>query len=57
MIGLRSICKRCIGLAPLGFVYLGLMADWLGAVQVITIIRLKGLCAFALACLFWPEIR
>ncbi len=33
------------------------MADWLGAVQAVTIIGLEGLCAFALAWLFWPEIR
>jgi hypothetical protein len=44
-------------LGPLGFAPLGLMADWLGSVQAVTIIRLKGLCAFALAWLFWPEIR
>ena len=33
------------------------MADWLGAVPAVTIMGLEGLAAFALAWLFWPEIR
>ncbi|MFP6708024.1 MAG: hypothetical protein VCE75_18750 [Alphaproteobacteria bacterium] len=47
----------CIGLRPLGFAHLGLMADWLGVVPAVTIMGLEGLAAFALAWLFWPEIR
>jgi MFS family permease len=54
---LMGVLSVCIGLGPLGFAHLGLMADWLGAVQAVTIMGLEGLCAFALAWLFWPEIR
>ncbi len=54
---LMGVLAVCIGLGPLGFAHLGLMADWLGAVQAVTIMGLEGLVAFALAWLFWPEIR
>ncbi|MBT3330548.1 MAG: MFS transporter [Rhodospirillaceae bacterium] len=47
----------CIGLGPLGYAHLGLMADWLGAVNAITIMGVEALVALALAWLFWPEIR
>ena len=54
---LMGTLAACIGLGPLGFAHLGLMADWLGAVPAVTIMGLEGLCAFLLAWLFWPEIR
>jgi len=54
---LMGVLSVCIGLGPLGFAHLGLMADWLGAVPAVTIMGLEGLAAFALAWLFWPEIR
>lgn len=54
---LMGVLSVCIGVGPLGFAHLGLMADWLGAVQAVTIMGLEGLVAFALAWIFWPEIR
>ncbi len=54
---LMGVLSVCIGLGPLGFAHLGLMADWLGAVTAVTIMGLEGLCAFILAWIFWPEIR
>ena len=54
---LMGVLSVCIGLGPLGFAHLGLMADWLGAVPAVTIMGLEGLAAFVLAWLFWPEIR
>ncbi|MFP6772451.1 MAG: hypothetical protein VCE74_08945 [Alphaproteobacteria bacterium] len=54
---LMGVLSVCIGLGPLGFAHLGLMADWLGAGPAVTIMGLEGLVAFALAWLFWPEIR
>ncbi len=54
---LMGVLSVCIGLGPLGFAHLGLMADWLGTAQAVTIMGLEGLCAFVLAWLFWPEIR
>lgn len=54
---LMGVLSVCIGLGPLGFAHLGLMADWLGAVPAVTIMGLEGLAALALAWLFWPEIR
>ncbi len=52
-----GVLAVCIGLGPLGFAHLGLMADWLGAVPAVVIMGVEGLCAFALAWLLWPEIR
>jgi MFS family permease len=54
---LMGVLSVCIGLGPLGFAHLGLLADWLGAERAMIVMGLEGLCAFALAWLFWPEVR
>ncbi len=45
----------CIGSAPLGFLHLGLLADWLGAAVAITVIAVEGIVALAIARLIWSE--
>jgi hypothetical protein len=54
---LMGVLVVCIGVGPLGFAHVGLMADWLGAVPAVAIMGLEGLLAYAVAWYFWPEIR
>lgn len=46
-----------IGTGPLGLLHLGLMADWLGAQQAVTVMSLEGLALLLAAALYWPELR
>jgi MFS family permease len=54
---LMGVLAVCIGIGPIGYAHLGLMADWLGAVTAVTVMGVEALIAFALAWLFWPAIR
>jgi MFS family permease len=47
----------CIGAGPIGVLHLGLMAEWLGARQALTIMAIEGLVAIAAAVVLWPELR
>ncbi len=47
----------CIGTAPIGFLHLGLLAEWLGAHMAVTVISIEGLAMLALALVIWPEAR
>ena len=47
----------CIGTAPIGFLHLGLLAQWLGAHTAVTVIAVEGLVMLALALAIWPEAR
>ena len=53
MMGLLSVC---VGLCALGFLHIGLLADWVGAQNAVLICTAEGLVALILVCLTWPEI-
>jgi MFS family permease len=53
MLGVLSVC---IGLGPLGFFNIGLMADWLGAPTATIITGIEGLAAMALTWRLWRRI-
>jgi MFS family permease len=46
-----------IGAGPIGMLYVGLLADWLGAANAVICLALQGLLALALAAWYWPELR
>ena len=51
-----GVLSVCIGTAPIGFLHIGLLADWLGAPMAIAILSLEGLVAVAVTCRLWPEV-
>ena len=53
MMGLLSVC---VGLCALGFLHIGLLADWVGAQNAVLICTGEGLIALILVCWTWPEI-
>jgi len=52
-----GVLTICIGTAPIGFLHLGLLAEWLGAETAVTVVAVEGLAALALALVIWPEAR
>ena len=54
MLGVLSVC---IGFGPIGFINIGLLADWLGAPAAIVVTGIEGLVAMALAFPLWRRIR
>ena len=54
MYGVLSVC---IGVGPIGFLHLGLLAEWIGAPWAVTISALEGLLAMALTYRWWRELR
>ncbi len=53
-----GVLSVCIGLGPLGFVHLGLLADWIGAPYATALIGLEGLAVLALTRALWlPVLR
>lgn len=53
MMGVLSVC---IGTAPLGFLHLGLLADWLGAPTACAITATEGVLAMLFVVWRWPEL-
>ncbi len=53
MLGVLSVC---IGLGPIGFVHIGLLADWLGAPMATVVTGIEGLVAMALTWPLWRRI-
>lgn len=51
-----GVLAVCIGSAPLGFLHLGLLADWLGAPHATALIGAQGLLAIALTRRWWRSI-
>lgn len=51
-----GVLAVCIGTAPIGFVHLGLLADWLGAPYATALIAAEGLLAIALTRRWWRTI-
>jgi len=52
-----GVLVACIGAGPIGVLHVGLLAEWLGAHQAVTIIAVEGLIAIAAAAIIWPELR
>ena len=52
-----GVLVACIGAGPIGVLHVGLLAEWLGASQAVTIIAVEGLIAIAVAACIWPELR
>jgi MFS family permease len=46
-----------IGGGPIGMLYVGVLADWLGASAAVVVLALQGLLALGLAAWYWPEMR
>lgn len=46
-----------IGAGPIGMLYVGMLADWLGASMAVALLALQGLLALGLAAWYWPEMR
>ena len=46
----------CIGLGPIGFVHIGLLANWIGARGATVATGIEGLVALALTWRWWREI-
>ncbi len=53
MLGVLSVC---IGVGPIGFINIGLLADWLGAPMATVVTGIEGLMAMALAFPLWRRI-
>ena len=52
---LMGVLAVCIGFNPLGILQVGLLADWFGGAQAVTIMALEGLVAMLIAALIWPK--
>jgi MFS family permease len=46
-----------IGGGPIGMLYVGVLADWLGASAAVACLAVQGLILLALAAWYWPELR
>ncbi len=46
-----------IGAGPIGMLYVGVPANWLGAATAVVALAVQGLIALALAAWYWPELR
>jgi len=46
-----------IGAGPIGMLYVGVLADWLGAPAAVALIATQGLIALGLTAWYWPEMR
>jgi hypothetical protein len=53
MIELLSVC---VSLCGPGFFHIGLLADWVGAQNVVLISTSEGLLALILVCWIWLEM-
>jgi MFS family permease len=51
-----GVLAVCIGSAPLGFLHLGLLADWIGAPYATALIGIEGLLAILLTRRWWRTI-
>lgn len=54
MMGVLSVC---IGSGLIGFIHIGLLADWLGGQWAVAIIAGEGLIALLIAMFIFPELR
>ena len=54
---LMGVLVFCIGVGPLGYLQLGLLADWWNASAAVTIVAIEGMVALAIVIVRYPEIR
>jgi predicted MFS family arabinose efflux permease len=52
-----GIVTVAIGAGPIGMLYVGVLADWLGAANAVALLAIQGLIALGLAAWYWPEMR
>ena len=52
-----GLVSFCIGTAPLGFLHIGWLADWLGPAPALAVMAAEGLLALLLLLWRWREIR
>ena len=52
-----GVLSVCIGVGPIGFLHLGVLAQWLGAPVALTIVAVQGFIALAWVYYVWPEVR
>ena len=53
---MMGLLAMCIGMAPIGFLHIGLLADWLGAPAAIAILGTEGVVALWLVLRRWPSL-
>jgi hypothetical protein len=53
---LMGLVVLCIGMAPIGFAHVGVLADWLGASTAVAVIAVEGALALTLVRIIWPEV-
>lgn len=53
---MMGILSLCIGTAPLGFLHIGFLADWLGTANACAITAAEGLVAMLLVLWRWPSL-
>jgi MFS family permease len=53
---MMGLLTMCIGMAPIGFLHIGLLADWLGAPTAIAILAAEGLVALWWVLRRWPSL-
>ncbi|MEM7078230.1 MAG: MFS transporter [Pseudomonadota bacterium] len=53
---MMGVLSLCIGTAPLGFLHIGMLADWLGVAMACTITALEGLLAMGLVLWWRPAL-
>lgn len=52
-----GVLAVCIGTGPLGFIHLGLLADWVGAQLALAIMAIEGIVALLIVAIIWPEVE
>jgi hypothetical protein len=53
---LYGVLSLCIGSGLVGFVNIGLMAEWIGATQATIVSGIEGLAVMGLTWRWWREI-
>lgn len=53
---MMGVLSMCIGTGLVGFLHLGLLADWLGASLACSVIAVEGMLALFLVVRAWPEL-
>ena len=54
---IMGLLTVAIGSGPLGMLYVGVLADWLGAASAVAAIAIQGLVALGLTVWYWPAMR
>ena len=54
---IMGLVTVAIGAGPIGMLYVGVLANWLGASAAVVVLAVQGLLALALAAWYWPELR